>query len=129
MIPIVFDSTEKPLGIVSISSKSCRQVNSNKLESRYAIYKSMLADNSDLLESEAFSVRLRECIDRFKNFQIIGLAYYRTEFLLNPRQQTVLFLGRQQMMSRIDFRFDIYSLRAFTYTVRLLGALRTVGRR
>jgi hypothetical protein len=116
MIPIVFDGTEMPLGMVSISSKSCRQVNGDELESRYAVHKAMLADNSNLLESEAFSVRLRECMDRFKNLQTIRLAHYRTEFLLDPRQQTVPFLGRRQMMSRIDFRFDVYSLRAFTHT-------------
>ena len=55
----------------------------------------MLTDNRNLLESEAFSVRLRECLDRFKNIQTIGLAHYRTEFLLDPRQKTVLFLGRR----------------------------------
>jgi hypothetical protein len=116
MIPIVFDGTEKPLGMVSISSKSCRQVNGHELESRYAVHKAMLADNSNLLESEAFSVRLRECMDRLKNLQTIGLAHYRTEYLLDPRQRTVPFLGRRQMMSRIDFRFDVYSLRAFSHT-------------
>jgi hypothetical protein len=116
MIPIVFDGSEKPLGMVSISSKSCRQVNGDELERRYAVHKAMLADNSNLLESEAFSIRLRECMDRFKNLQTIGLAHYRTEFLLDPRQQTVSFLGRGQMMSRIDFRFDVYSLRAVTRT-------------
>lgn len=67
MIPIVFDGTEKPLDMVTISSKSCRQVNGDELESRYAVHKAMLADNFNLLESEAFSVRLRECMDRFKN--------------------------------------------------------------
>lgn len=116
MIPIVFNGTENPLGMVSISSKSCRQVNGDELESRHAIHKAMLADNSNLLESEAFSVRLRECMDRFQNLQTIGLAHYRTEFLLDPRQQTVPFLGRRQMMSRIDFRFDVYSLGHFTHT-------------
>ena len=116
MIPIVFNGTEKPLGMVSISSKSCRQVNGDELESRHAIHKAMLTDNSNLLESEAFSIRLRECMDRFQNLQTIGLAHYRTEFLLDPRQQTVPFLGRRQMMSRIDFRFDVYSLRALTRT-------------
>ncbi|KAJ5258743.1 hypothetical protein N7524_010299 [Penicillium chrysogenum] len=116
MIPTVFNGTEMPLGMVSISSKSCRQVNGDELESRHAIHKAMLADNSNLLESEAFSVRLRECMDRFQNLQTIGLAHYRTEFLLDPRQQTVPFLGRRQMMSRIDFRFDVYSLEHFTHT-------------
>ncbi|CAG8099327.1 unnamed protein product [Penicillium nalgiovense] len=116
MIPTVFNGTEKPLGMVSISSKSCRQVNGDELERRHAIHKAMLTDNSNLLESEAFSVRLRECMDRFQNLQTIGLAHYRTEFLLDPRQQTVQFLGRRQMMSRIDFRFDVYSLRHFTHT-------------
>lgn len=116
MIPIVFDGTEKPLGMISISSKSCRQVNGDELESRHAVHKAMLADNLKLLGSEAFSVRLRECIDRFKNLQTIGLAHYRTELLLDPRQQTVPFLGRRQMMSRIDFRFDVYSLGASTHT-------------
>lgn len=76
----------------------------------------MLVDNSSLLESEEFIVRLRQCIDRLKNLQVIGLAHYRTAFLLDPRQETVPFLGRRQMMSRIDFRFDVYSLRAFTHT-------------
>lgn len=116
MIPIVFDGTEKPLGMISISSKSCRQVNGDELGSRHAIHKAMLTDNLNLLGSEAFSVRLRECMDRFKNLQTIGLAHYRTEFLLDPRQQTVSFLGRRQMMSRIDFRFDVYSLQASTHT-------------
>ncbi|KGO63540.1 hypothetical protein PITC_049220 [Penicillium italicum] len=116
MIPIVFNGTEKPLGMVSISSKSCRQVKGDELESRHAIHKAMLADNSNLLESEAFSVRLRECMDRFQNLQTIGLAHYRTEFLLDPRQQKIQFLGRRQMMSRIDFRFDVYSLQAVTHT-------------
>ncbi|KAJ5661065.1 uncharacterized protein N7484_000437 [Penicillium longicatenatum] len=116
MIPTVFDGTEEPLGMVSISSKSCRQVNGDELENRYAVHKAMLADNSNLLESEALSVRLRECMDRFKNLQTIGLAHYKTEFLLDPRQQTVPFLGRRQMMSRIDFRFDVYSLGSLTHT-------------
>ncbi|CAG8116733.1 unnamed protein product [Penicillium olsonii] len=111
MIPVVFDGAEGPLGMVSISSKSCRQVKGHELESRRAVQRDMIADNRNLLESEAFSLRLRECMDRFKNIQTIGLAYYRTEFLLDPRQQTVPFLGRRQMMSRIDFRFDVYSLR------------------
>ncbi|CAG7943137.1 unnamed protein product, partial [Penicillium nalgiovense] len=116
MIPTVFNGAENPLGMVSISSKSCRQVNGDELESRHAIHKAMLADNSNLLGSEAFSVRLRECMDRFQNLQTIGLAHYKTEFLLDPRQQTVPFLGRRQIMSRIDFRFDVYSLGALTYT-------------
>lgn len=116
MIPIVFDGIEKPLGMISISSKSCRQVNGDELESRHAVHKAMLADNLNLLGSEAFSVRLRECMDRFKNLQTIGLAHYRTELLLDPRQQTVLFLGKRQMMSRIDFRFDVYSLGVSTHT-------------
>ncbi|CAG7921966.1 unnamed protein product [Penicillium olsonii] len=111
MIPVVFDGAEGPLGMVSISSKSCRQVKGDQLESRRAVQRDMIADNRNLLESEAFSLRLREFMDRFKNIQTIGLAYYRTEFLLDPRQQTVPFLGRRQMMSRIDFRFDVYSLR------------------
>ncbi|OQE33232.1 hypothetical protein PENNAL_c0733G04306, partial [Penicillium nalgiovense] len=55
MIPTVFNGTEKPLGMVSISSKSCRQVNGDELERRHAIHKAMLTDNSNLLESEAFS--------------------------------------------------------------------------
>ncbi|CAI7639624.1 unnamed protein product [Penicillium bialowiezense] len=116
MIPVVFDGAEGPLGMISISSKSCRQVKGDELESRRAVQKDMLADNRNLLESEAFSVRLRECMDRFKNIQTIGLAHYRTEFLLDPRQQTVPFLGRRQIMSRIDFRFDVYSLQESTCT-------------
>ncbi|OQD72836.1 hypothetical protein PENANT_c223G02143 [Penicillium antarcticum] len=116
MIPVVFDGAEGSLGMISISSKSCRQVKGDELESRRAVQKDMLADNRNLLESETFSLRLRECMDRFKNIQTIGLAHYRTEFLLDPRQQTVPFLGRRQMMSRIDFRFDVYSLQESTRT-------------
>jgi hypothetical protein len=116
LIPVVFDGAEGPLGMISISSKSCRQVKGDELESRRAVQKDMLADNRNLLESEAFSLRLRECMDRFKNIQTIGLAHYRTGFLLDPRQQTVPFLGRRQMMSRIDFRFDVYSLQESTRT-------------
>jgi hypothetical protein len=116
MIPVVFDGAEGPLGMISISSKSCRQVKGDELESRRAVQKDMIADNRNLLESEAFSDRLRECMDRFKNIQTIGLAHYRTEFLLDPRQQTVPFLGRRQMISQIDFRFDVYSLQESTRT-------------
>lgn len=116
MIPTVFGATKGPLGMLSTSSKSYRQARGHELESRFAVHKAMLADNSSLLESETFSVRLRECIDRFENLQHIGLAHYKTEFLLDPRQQTVPFLGRRQMISRIDFRFAVYSLRAFTHT-------------
>jgi hypothetical protein len=116
MIPVVFDGIENLPGMISISSKSCRQVKGDEQESRHAVQKAMLADNRNLLESEAFSVRLRECLDRFKNIQTIGLAHYRTEFLLDPRQKTVPFLGRRQMMSRIDFRFDVYSLGESTRT-------------
>ncbi|KAJ5154506.1 uncharacterized protein N7500_009945 [Penicillium coprophilum] len=116
MIPVVFDGAEGSLGMISISSKSCRQVKGDELEIRRAIQKDMLTDNRNLLESETFSLRLRECLDRFKNIQTIGLANYRTEFLLDPRQQTVPFLGRRQMMSRIDFRFDVYSLQKSIHT-------------
>ncbi|CAI7583081.1 unnamed protein product [Penicillium discolor] len=116
MIPVVFDGAEGPLGMISISSKSCRQVKGDEMESRRAVQKDMIADNRNLLESEAFSDRLRGCIDRFKNIQTIGLAHYRTEFLLDPRQQTVPFLGRRRMMSQIDFRFDVYSLQESTRT-------------
>ncbi|KAJ5501224.1 hypothetical protein N7453_006041 [Penicillium expansum] len=116
MIPVVFDGAEGPLGMISISSKSCRQVKGDKLESRRTVQKDMITDNRNLLESEAFSDRLRECMDRFKNIQTIGLAHYRTEFLLDPRQQTVPFLGRRQMISQIDFRFDVYSLQESTCT-------------
>jgi hypothetical protein len=116
MIPTVFDGHEQRPGMISISSKSCRQVKGDDLESRHAVHKAMLADNLSLLGSEAFSVGLRESIDRFKNLQTIGLAHYKTEFLLDPRQQTVPFLGRRQMMNRIDFRFDVYSLQASTHT-------------
>lgn len=116
MIPTVFGGTERSIGMVSISSKSCRQVKGDELKTRYAVHKAMITDNSNLLESETFSIRLRGCLDRFQKLQIIGLAYYTTEFLLDPRQQTVPFLGRQQIMSRIDFRFDIYSLQSSTHT-------------
>ncbi|KAJ5876467.1 uncharacterized protein N7529_002051 [Penicillium soppii] len=116
MIPVVFDGDEGPLGMISISSKSCRQVKGDELESRRTVQKDMIADNRNLLESEAFSDRLRECMDRFKSIQTIGLAHYRTEFLLDPRQQTVPFLGRRQMMNQIDFRFDVYSLQESTRT-------------
>ncbi|OQD76232.1 hypothetical protein PENANT_c135G08544 [Penicillium antarcticum] len=116
MIPVVFDGAEGPLGMISISSKSCRQVKGDELESRRAVQKDMIADNRNVLEAEAFSDRLRECMDQFKNIQTIGLAHYRTEFLLDPRQQTVPFLGRRQMMSQIDFRFDVYSLQESTRT-------------
>lgn len=116
MIPTVFGGTEKPLGMVSISSKSCRQVQGDELNTRHAVHKAMIADNSNLLESETFSVRLRECMSRFQNLQIIGLAHYSTEFLLDPRQQTVPFLGRRQMMSQLDFRFDVHSLQSLIQT-------------
>lgn len=116
MIPTVFSGTEKPIGMVSISSKSCRQVKGDELNTRHAVHKAMIADNSNLLESETFSVRLRECMDRFQNLQTIGLAHYSTEFLLDPRQQMVSFLGRRQMMSQLDFRFDVYSLQSLTHT-------------
>ncbi|KAJ6127885.1 hypothetical protein N7471_009102 [Penicillium samsonianum] len=116
MIPTVFSGTENPIGMVSISSKSCRQVKGDELNIRHAVHKAMIADNSNLLESETFSVRLRECMDRFQNLQTIGLAHYSTEFLLDPRQQTVSFLGRQHIMSQLDFRFDVYSLQSLTHT-------------
>lgn len=116
MIPTVFSGTEKPIGMVSISSKSCRQVKGDGLNTRHAVHKAMIVDNSNLLKSETFSVRLRECMDRFQNLQTIGLAHYSTEFLLDPRQQTVSFLGRRQMMSQLDFRFDVYSLQSLTHT-------------
>ncbi|CAG8366320.1 unnamed protein product [Penicillium salamii] len=82
MIPVMFDGTEKPLGMISISSKSCGQIKGDDLESRHAVHKAMLVDNLNLLESETFSVRLRGCMKRFKNIQTIGLAHYRTEFHL-----------------------------------------------
>jgi hypothetical protein len=94
MILTVFGGTERSMGMVSISSKSCRQVKGDELETPYAVYKAMIIDNSNLLESETFSIRLRGCLDRFQKLQIIGLAHYTTEFLLDPRQQTVPFLGR-----------------------------------
>ncbi|KAJ5261227.1 hypothetical protein N7478_011822 [Penicillium angulare] len=118
MIPTVFGGTEEHMGMVSISSKSCRQVKGDELNNRHAIHKAMLVDNSNLLESETLSVRLRACLDSFQNLQSIGLAHYTTEFLLDPRQETVPFLGRRQMMSRIDFRFDVYSLRSMNNSTK-----------
>lgn len=116
MIPTVFGGTPNFMGMVSVSSKSCQQVKGEELKARYAVHEAMVADNSNLLGLETFSIRLRGCLDRFQKLQIVGLAHYKTEFLLDPRQQTVPFLGRRQMMSRIDFRFDIYSLQSITYT-------------
>jgi hypothetical protein len=116
MIPTVFSGTEEPIGMVSISSKSCQPVKGDELNTRHAVHKAMIADNSNLLLSETFSVRLRECMGRFQNLHTIGMAHYSTEFLLDPRQQTVSFLGRRQMMSQLDFRFDVYSLKSLTHT-------------
>ncbi|KAJ5525066.1 hypothetical protein N7494_011716 [Penicillium frequentans] len=116
MIPTVFSGTEHPIGMVSISSESCRQVKGDELDTRHIVHKAMIADNSNLLESGTFSVRLRECMNRFQNLQTIGLAHYSTEFLLDPRQKTVPFLGRRQMMSQLDFRFDVHSLQSLTQT-------------
>ncbi|KAJ5087701.1 hypothetical protein N7456_011317 [Penicillium angulare] len=116
MIPTVFGGTPSFMGMVSISSKSCQQVRGDELKARHAVCEAMVADSSNLLESETFSIRLRKCLDRFQKLQSVGLTHYKTEFLLDPRQKTVPFLGRQQMMSRIDFRFDIYSLQSITHT-------------
>ncbi|KAJ5956132.1 hypothetical protein N7501_010411 [Penicillium viridicatum] len=114
MIPTVFegfhDRTLKNMGELSVSSKSCRLAEGEELKARYTTYKAMVADNSNLLESEAFGVRLRKCLERFENLNTIGLAHYTTSFLLDPRQQKVRFLGWRHLISQIDFRFTQRSL-------------------
>ncbi|KAJ5515745.1 hypothetical protein N7527_007305 [Penicillium freii] len=114
MIPTVFegfhDRTLKNMGELSVSSKSCRLAEGEELKARYTTYKAMVADNSNLLESEAFGVRLRKCLERFENLDTIGLAHYTTSFLLDPRQQKVRFLGWRHLISQIDFRFTQRSL-------------------
>ena len=103
MIPTVFegfhDRTLKNMGELSVSSKSCRLAEEEELKARYTTYKAMVADNSNLLESEAFGVRLRKCLERFENLNTIGLAHYTTSFLLDPRQQKVRFLGWRHLIS------------------------------
>ena len=80
------------------------------------MHKEIIKNNSNLLDSETLSLRLQKCLDLFENLHTIGLAHYTTGFLLDPRQTKVPFLGRRQMMKRIDFRFDIHSLQACTHT-------------
>lgn len=77
MIPTVFEGTEKSVGAVSISSKSCRQVKVDhpKLKDRHDTHKEILDDNFNLLESKTLSLRLRKCLDLFENLHTIGLTH------------------------------------------------------
>ncbi|KAJ5202629.1 hypothetical protein N7449_004708 [Penicillium cf. viridicatum] len=82
-----------------MSSKSCQPVEGEELKARYATC-------ADLLKSEAFSTRLRRCLGRFINLDTIGLAHHTTNYLLDPRQQKVRFLGWRHLINRIDFQFN-----------------------
>ncbi|KAJ5554100.1 hypothetical protein N7513_004059 [Penicillium frequentans] len=115
MIPQLFEGLgirrEERRGHLAMSSRSPEPVKGEELKARYAIYKSMVIDSSDLLESESFSIRLSKCLERFVNIDTIGLAHYPTTFLLDPRQQKVRFLGWRHMINQIDFQFNHDRLR------------------
>jgi hypothetical protein len=71
--------------ILAISPKSCQPDEGDELEAGYAIYQAIVANSSNLLGSEAFSTRLRRCLEQSKNLDTIGIAHYPTTFLLDPR--------------------------------------------
>ncbi|KAJ5806527.1 uncharacterized protein N7503_004129 [Penicillium pulvis] len=137
MIPQLFEGLgirrEERRGHLAMSSRSPEPIKGEELKARYAIYKSMVTDSSDLLESESFSIRLSKCLERFVNVDTIGLAYYPTTYLLDPRQQKVRFLGWRHMINQIDFQFhhdrlsmlhrdEINGINSLALS-RLLGAL------
>lgn len=115
MIPQLFEGLgirrEERRGHLAMSSRSPEPVKGEELKARYAVYKSMVIDSSDLLESESFSIRLSKCLERFVNVDSIGLAHYPTMYLLDPSQQKVRFLGWRSMINQIDFRFNHDRLR------------------
>ncbi|KAJ6071009.1 hypothetical protein N7467_012328 [Penicillium canescens] len=130
MIPTVFEGlhnrTENNLFHLAVSSKSCQPVEGEELKTRYAIYKDMVADNTDLLKSEACGTRLSRCLERFTNLVSVGLAHYATSFLLDPRQDQVRFLGWRHLINRIDFRFNettLEDVRGITHNIHEINAL------
>ena len=114
MIPSVFDGShaesESSISEFAVSSKSCRSVFNDELKARFSTYKVLITDNSSLLELEAFSTRLRKCLERFDNLDTVGLAHYTTSFLLDPRQEKVRFLGWRRLFNQVDFRFGSKNL-------------------
>lgn len=114
MLPSMFEGyhglCEETMYDLAVSSKSCQPVEGDELKARYTIYQAMVADSSSLLESEAFSTRLRRCLEQFENLDTIGLAHYPTTFLLDPRQQQGRFLGWHRLIDQIDFRFGSRNL-------------------
>jgi hypothetical protein len=70
MIPSIFEGSEANYASAmfqfAVSSKSCRSVEGDELQSRFATYKALSADNSSLLKSEALSARLRRCLENFE---------------------------------------------------------------
>ncbi|CAG8910032.1 unnamed protein product [Penicillium egyptiacum] len=98
----------------------------DELKSRFTIYKALVADSSSLLESEAFSARLRCCLEKFKNLDTVGLAHYIMSFLLHTRQIKVQFLGRRRLINQIDFRFgslDLMALRGSASSMKEVNSL------
>ncbi|CAG8202731.1 unnamed protein product [Penicillium nalgiovense] len=85
-------------------------VEGEELKARYAIHQAMVADSSSLLESEAFSTRLRRCLEQLESLDTIGLAHYSTTFLLDPSQQKGRLLGWHRLIDQIDFRIGSQNL-------------------
>lgn len=114
MIPTVFECLhnldENYMREFRVSSKSCQPVHGDELKARYNTYKAIVGDSSNLLNSDAFSARLSKCMERFDNLDGVGLAHYPKNFLLDPRQHKVRFLGWRHLIDQIDFHFTISSL-------------------
>lgn len=72
-----------------VSGKSCHPVEGDELNDHCVIYKAIVADSSNLLNSEAFGARISKCMERFKNLDRAGLAHYTTNLFLNPQQHKV----------------------------------------
>ncbi|KAJ5915394.1 hypothetical protein N7466_011327 [Penicillium verhagenii] len=131
MIPSVFNgshaTSEHAISEFAVSSKSCRPVSGDELTARFSIYEALVADNSSLLESENFSKRLRECLEKFDNLETTGLAHYSTSFLLDPRQEKVRFLGWRRLINQIDFRFESKDLQPLHGSGSVIGKVNSLG--
>lgn len=134
MIPTVFEGLhnldESNMRELRVSAKSCHPIDGDELKARCKTYKAMVADSSNLLNSDAFSARLSKCMEKFNNLDGAGLAHYTTNFLLDPRQHKVRFLGWRHLVEQIDFRFTSGSLRQLcdtSGTMRRINSLAFSG--
>lgn len=114
MIPTVFESNHEINELddceYDVPSDSCQSLQGDELEARRTTILTIIEDNLNLINSEAFSTRLHTCLKSFKNVDTIGIAHYMTSFLLDPRQQKVRFLGWRNLRDKIECRFDPVTL-------------------